>query len=45
MVRVWHVYEDELREIVVPESGQEAVFEDIIVVDYDTHIYGSSGRV
>lgn len=40
VIRVWCVYKDELREIVLSECGQEAVFEDIVVVDDDTHIYG-----
>ena len=45
VVRIWYVYQDELREIVFAESGEEAVFEDIVVVDDDTHIYASSGGV
>ena len=40
----WYVYQDELREIVLPESGEKAVFEDIVVVDDDTDIYASSGQ-
>lgn len=39
VVCIWHIDQDELREIVVPESGEEAVFEDVVVVDDDTHIY------
>ena len=45
VVCIWYIYQDELREIVVPEGGEKAVFEDIVVVDDDTHIYASSERV
>lgn len=44
MLCAWYVYQDELREIVLPESGEKAVFEDIVVVDDDTDIYASSGQ-
>lgn len=40
VARIWYIYQDELREIVVTEGGKEAVFEDIVVVDNDTHVYG-----
>jgi len=45
VARIRYIYQDELREIVITESGKEAVFEDVIVVDNDTHIYGESERV
>jgi hypothetical protein len=30
VIRVWYVCQDELREVVLAESGQEAVFEDVV---------------
>lgn len=44
VVRVWYIYQNKLREIVFPESGEEAIFKDVVVVDNDTDIYASSGQ-
>lgn len=45
MVRIWYVYQDELREIVLSDGRKDAVFKNTVVVDKDTHIYALSDRV